>query len=112
MPYEPGRVYSVLELCEIVETDLADRIKIGRWGRWRYDAACGALWFDRYGDGRDEENAYWVLLETAGRKHWADDWIWHLEEKSWVTDADLGAFVRAVLDLRSAGIIEFRQARG
>ena len=78
---------------------LRNRMKRGRatWGRWRWNPKpknCPSLDIIVPGIA----NAYYVEWESP-TVAWIGDWSRHLAEKTWITEEDIGHFVRAVLDV-------------
>jgi hypothetical protein len=65
-----------------------------RWGAWFYDSRGGLLI-------RKEEHGpeYSVALSDLVDAHGLVDGLAKLTGKTWLSDADLGSFVRAVADL-------------
>ena len=67
-----------------------------RWGRWRLTRDHKAL---EYRLRKPAGEVYYVLLSDCRTRDGALLWITHLAGKPWMTDADLGCFVRALIDL-------------
>lgn len=66
------------------------------WGPWVYHAATREL---GYRDGERQRETYWVDLDRCRSGGEVLDWIAQLEEKAWLTETDLGHFVRALNDV-------------
>jgi hypothetical protein len=72
-----------------------------RWGRWRLTPDHKALEFElREPAGQ----VYYVPLSDCRTRDGALLLITHMADKRWITDADLGCFVRALIDLH--GLLE------
>jgi hypothetical protein len=67
-----------------------------RWGRWRLTRDRKAL---EYRLRKPAGEVYYVLLSDCRTRDGALLWITHLAGKPWITEADLGCFVRALIDL-------------
>lgn len=73
-----------------------------RWGKWRLvlDDMQQLQYLE------DGQPVYWIGLEQLNGRCWRDSWLMHLSEKSFITNKDLGDFVRAVLAQIIAGRIK------
>jgi hypothetical protein len=64
-----------------------------RWGRWTWHAPSRVL-------SIDADGAYEIDLDRCTSPMSDLDWILHLAGKTWATNADVGALVRALRAIR------------
>ncbi len=90
----PERFLTLGQLEAVVraEGDVRDG---DRWGRWIYRPGTRALYIQPYGNGGEYE----VDLGRCRTPSDVLDWVSHISMKTWATDADVGALVRALLTL-------------
>lgn len=88
---------------DILHRELDNRVQLKQeiesgkktWGRWTFKEA--SLWIEDYPIHADQLQNTDML----------GNWMFQLLEKTWMTDADFGQFVRAVSDLSRTGILKF-----
>ena len=75
-----------------------------QWGRWTLDRTGAYSSLDIPNYGLHTANPYQVRLFRKGCDFhtftaWLGGWVQHLQEKSWITRADLWNFVEAAQEL-------------
>lgn len=92
-----GGVVSMTELGAICRTHGAPRHG-DKWGRWRFDARRRELVIRAPGGA-----PYEIALDSCTTRTEVWDWVEHMAQKHWITNADLGALVRALETLGGVG---------
>lgn len=70
-----------------------------QWGRWTFNAETACLETDVH-----PGLVYQVRVDEMNTSAEILDWLFQLEEKSWVTSENLGDVVRAVADIIGRGV--------
>ena len=82
------------------EIEKEEHMRNTHWGRWTFDPTGAYPSLDIPGYGIHTKNPYQVRLFPSGCDFpaftaWLGHWVQHLQDKSWITPADLWNFVDA-----------------